>query len=522
MRASFHRAQVSADNDSVAVPVVGAAEHALAAIDLGSNSFHMVVARVVDGQIVVVDRMKEMVQLGAGLDDSRHLRADAEQRALTCLERFGQRVRSLPQSNVRVVGTNTLRVARDTEQFLEKAEEALGQPIEVVSGIEEARLIYLGVAQDLGADDERRLVVDIGGGSTELVIGERFSPLDLESLYMGSVSMMKIHFPDGRITAKRFRRAEVSALQELERVERRFRRLGWKSAIGASGTVRAVAAIAAESSPGKTTVTREALKKIRNTIIAAERVEDLSLPGLGRSRAPVFPGGVAVLSAIFESLGIEEMEVSKSALREGLLNELLGRFLRQDVRTVTVDALMERYHVDREQARRVERMALALLPQVSTAWSLPEPRSAELCSWAARLHEIGLDIAHSHYHKHGAYVLENSDMPGFSQQEQRLLSVLVRAHRRKFPASSFKALSSKARLIELLAVIVRLSVLLHRSRSDIPEVTVTAGRRRLEVFFPTGWLEMHPLTQADLSEEAEFLREADFDLRVALPSPASV
>ena len=493
----------------------------LAAIDLGSNSFHMVVARAMDGQIVIVDRMKEMVQLAAGLDDERRIRTDAQSRALVCLERFGQRVREMPPESVRVVGTNTLRVARDAQAFLERAEDALGQPIEIINGIEEARLIYLGVAHGLGASTDRRLVIDIGGGSTELVIGESFTPLDMESLYMGCVVMMNRHFPDGRISAKRFRRAEVTALQELERVQGRFRRLGWKAAIGASGTIRAVASVVANSGWSRQTITRDALRKLRAAIIDAEAVEKISLPGLSRSRVSVFPGGVAILSALFESLEIEELRVSDSALREGLLNDLLGRFQHRDVRNTTVEALMERYHVDREQARRVEQTVLSLLPQVVDAWSLPRRRSEELCSWAARLHEIGLDIAHSHYHKHGAYVLENADMPGFSRQEQWLLATLVRAHRRKFPSTLFRNLPTKGRMVEHLAVVVRLAVLLHRSRTDVPEITVFPARRSLSVKFPAGWLDVHPLTQADLLEEADLLKTADFELKavgnVAVP-----
>jgi exopolyphosphatase/guanosine-5'-triphosphate,3'-diphosphate pyrophosphatase len=490
------------------------ATQTLAAIDLGSNSFHMVVARVVDGQLVLVDRMKEMVQLGAGLDDARRLATDAQLRALGCLERMGQRVRALPQECVRVVGTNTLRVARNAEDFLDKAAQALGQPIEIISGIEEARLIYSGVAHGLGPKDERRLVVDIGGGSTELVIGQHFSPLDLESLYIGCVTLTRRHFDDGKITPKRFRRAEVTALQELERVEKRFRRLGWQVAIGASGTARSVARVVREAGFCQRGITRASLRKLRSEIVDAGAIDRLKLPGLSQSRAAVFPGGVAVLSAIFESLEIDEMTVSDSALREGVLNDLLGRVLHKDVRSATVDALMERYHVDKEQARRVEATLLHLLPQVADTWRLPLQRSLELGSWAARLHEIGLDIAHSHYHKHGAYVLENSDMPGFSQQEQRMLAVLVRAHRRKFPGSLWKTLPESARRVEHVAVLLRLAVLLHRSRTDVPEVTVIGARRSLELRFPPGWLEAHPLTQADLQEEAAFLEAGDFELEL--------
>ncbi len=493
----------------------------LAAIDLGSNSFHMVVARVVDGQLAIVDRMKEMVQLGAGLDGSRRLNAEVQGRALECLQRFGERVRSLPQESVRVVATNTLRVARNSQTFLESAEQALGHPIEIISGIEEARLIYAGVAHALGPKDERRLVVDIGGGSTELIIGERFVPLDMESLYVGCVNMTARHFADGRISGKRFRKAEVTALQELERVEKRFRRLGWTVAIGASGTIKTIAAIVTEEGWAPRSITHESLRKLTSAVLEVTSVDDLSLKGLSRTRAPALPGGIAVLSAIFDALDIEEMHVSDGALREGLLNDILGRFLHQDVRTATVESLMDRYRVDREQARRVEGTLLKLLPQVLDEWSLPERRSFELCSWAARLHEIGLDIAHSQYHKHGAYILENSDMPGFSRQEQRLLAALVRAHRRKFPTGEIKALPANARLVEHLAVLLRLAVLLHRSRTDVSGVTVTAAKRSLDVHFPAGWLESHPLTVADLQEESEYLAGADFALGTDLPASAA-
>jgi exopolyphosphatase / guanosine-5'-triphosphate,3'-diphosphate pyrophosphatase len=487
--------------------------HRLAAVDLGSNSFHMVLGRVENGQVAIVDRMKEMVQLGAGLDDARLLNDAAQERGVKCLENFGQAAHALPQENVRAVGTNTLRVARNVERFLERAQLALGHSIEVISGIEEARLIYAGVVSSLPASDEQRLIVDIGGGSTELVIGQRTTPLDLESLYMGSIAMMKRHFPDGKLNAKRFRRAEVTALQELERVQKRFRRLGWNAAIGASGTVRAVARVVRENGFGQS-ITRDAIRKLRAAVLEAGSVERLSFQGLNRARATVFPGGLAVLSAIFESLEVESMGVSNSALREGLLNDLLGRCLHRDVRSATVDALMDRYHVDKEQARRVERTVLRLLRQVIETWNLPALRSEEMCGWAARLHEIGLDIAHSHYHKHGAYVLENGDMPGFSRQEQRLLSALVRGHRRKFPSVLWKSMRDSAGLVEHLAVLLRLAVLLHRSRTDIGEVGVVGSRRALSLRFPPGWLESHPLTIADLTEEAEFLKAGGFELKL--------
>jgi exopolyphosphatase / guanosine-5'-triphosphate,3'-diphosphate pyrophosphatase len=489
----------------------------LAAIDLGSNSFHMLIGRVDNGAIVILERLKEMVQLGAGLDEERLLSDAAQERGLACLQRFGPHVRTLPEQKVRVVGTNTLRVARNTERFLERAQQALGHGVEVISGIEEARLIYAGVVRDLAPSEERRLVVDIGGGSTELVIGQGTTPLDLESVYLGSVAMMKRHFADGKINARRFLRAELSALQELERVQGRFRRLGWSSAVGASGTIRAVARVVHENALGASGLTREAVRRVRDAVIEAGSVERLGFNGLSRSRATVLPGGLAVLSAVFESLGLASMDVSSSALREGLLNDLMGRSSPRDVRSATVDALMDRYHVDKEQARRVEQTLIGLLPCVRQSWDLPEARARELCSWAARLHEIGLDIAHSHYHKHGAYVLEHADMPGFSRQEQHQLSALVRAHRRKFPSGVWKGNAATAHLLEHLAVLLRLAVLLNRSRTnvgDAPELHLAGTRRCLELRFAPGWLEAHPLTLADLLEEAELLQAGGFELKI--------
>jgi len=489
----------------------------LAAVDLGSNSFHMVLGRALEGQPVITDRMKEMVQLGAGLDAERRLGEGAQQRALACLARFGQHIRGLPADNVRAVGTNTLRVARNVDGFLARAAHALGHPIEVISGIEEARLIFAGVLRERPQKDERLLVVDIGGGSTELVIGER-APLELESLYMGSITMMQRHFEDGKISAKRFRRAEVTASQELETIQERFRRLGWRAAIGASGTVRAVARVLTAQGWGDGAITPAAVAKLRDAVIAAGSVERLGLPGLNRSRASVFPGGLAVLSAVLEMLGVERMEVSQSALREGLLEDLLGRVLRRDVRSITVDQLMERYHVDKRQASRVESTLLELLTQVTDAWSLPPVRAHELSSWAARLHEIGRDVAHSHYHKHGGYIITYADMPGFSRQEQRQLAALVRAHRRKVPNALLREVPGSERLLEHLAVLLRLAVLLHRSRGDAPRLELVPGRRALELRFAPGWLEQHPLTHADLLEEAEVLKGSGFELKVPVMS----
>jgi exopolyphosphatase/guanosine-5'-triphosphate,3'-diphosphate pyrophosphatase len=489
----------------------------VAAVDLGSNSFHLVVARTTSGEPVVVDRLREMVQLAAGLDESRRLSRESRERALECLRRFGERVRHMPESCVRAVGTNTLRRARGVKEFLAAAEEALGHPIETISGIEEARLIYLGVVHSLAASDARRLVVDIGGGSTELIVGQSFEPTTMESLYMGCVSISRAHFSDGEIGKAAWERAELEALRELEPIRTRFRNLGWEQAIGASGTVRAVERVVRESGWSKGGIGVKALERLRDEMLAAGHADRLEMPGLSADRRRVFAGGVVVLAAAFEALGIESMQYSEGALREGVLYDLLGRIRNEDVRGRTVSALGDRYHVDWKQATRVESTALGLLEKVAAPWRLTSVESRQILSWAAQLHEIGLDIAHAQYHRHGEYVIASSDMLGFSRDEQRMLATLVRGHRRKLPLSTLAALPrQEGRRIERLAILLRIAVVLHRSRSPdaVPEPDVAAERKSLRLAFPKGWLAQHPLTAADLGSESDYLASVGYRLEV--------
>jgi exopolyphosphatase/guanosine-5'-triphosphate,3'-diphosphate pyrophosphatase len=490
----------------------------VAAVDLGSNSFHMIVARLQNGELNVIDRMREMVRLAAGLDKKRRITAEARERALGCLERFGQRLRDMPPGSVRAVGTNTLRSARDSEDFLQAAEQALGHTIEIISGVEEARLIYLGVARSLADDTGRRLVMDIGGGSTELIVGERFKPIHMDSLYMGCVSMSREFFADGTITRKRINRADIAARMELEPVEAIYRGMGWTEAIGASGTIRAVAAVVHLARWADGVITAASLDRLVDALATAGHVDKLTLPGLDPERAPVFPGGAIILRAAFDALGIDKMQVADGALREGLLYDLLGRIRHEDVRSNSVNALATRYHVDAAQAQRVRDTALQCLDQTAETWGLAEEWPEQMLAWAAQLHEIGLDIAHSKYHKHGAYVVENTDLLGFSRQEQKLLAALVRGHRRKLPVTVIRTFPGKLfAAVQYLTVLLRLSVLLHRSRSPDPvaDFTLQARKDGLVVEFPAGWLEAHPLTRADLEEEAVFLAAAGFSLTIA-------
>jgi exopolyphosphatase/guanosine-5'-triphosphate,3'-diphosphate pyrophosphatase len=490
----------------------------LAAVDLGSNSFHMVVARHSHGQIVIIDRLREMVRLAGGLSDSGRLDDAAAERALRCLERFGQRLRAMHADSVRVVGTNALRRARRKRWFLERARAALGHPIEIISGLEEARLIYSGVVHTSPLSADKRLVLDIGGGSTEVVIGEGFNPLLLESLSVGCVGLSASCFDDGRITEKRFERARTAVRLELEPIQEAYKKLGWLQTFGSSGTVRLIADVLRRLNPEAPRITAANLRALAGRVIAAGHVDDLDLPEVDPERAPVFPSGLAIMLEIVESLGIDRVRVAEGAMREGLLYDLVGRFTDEDARVRSVRAMEQRYHVDSVQADRVEATAVALLEQVEVEWGLEDPLAESVLRWGARLHETGLDISHSKYHRHSAYLLQYADMPGFPREEQALLSALVGGHRRQFSLEPLEDLLPPwDRHAEFLIVLLRLAVLLHRGRSPqpLPEVTLRVKGRTINLELPPRWMKEHPLTLEDLDQERVHLKDAGFRLSVS-------
>ncbi|NCC27642.1 MAG: Ppx/GppA family phosphatase [Gammaproteobacteria bacterium] len=487
----------------------------VAAVDLGSNSFHMIVARIGNGHMQVTDRLKEMVRLGEGVGEDKRLDAQVAERALACLERFGQRLRGFPPGSVRAVGTNTLRQLAPDSDFLPRAEAKLGHPIEVIAGREEARLIYLGVAHDLAAGTERRLVVDIGGGSTEIIVGLGFSPRLRESLHMGCVSMSRRHFADGRITARAMEKAELTGALEVRPVRELFRRTGWQTAVGSSGTIKSIAAVVAAEGWCEDGISATALLRLRDALVETGRISALALKGLAEERKPVFAGGVAVLRSVFETLGIQHLQVSEYALREGLIYETMGRSQHVDVRERTVETLGRHFQIDQDHAQRVRATAVALLRRLAGPWSLQDPSHGLMLAWAARLHEIGVMVAHSQHQKHGAYLLRNADLAGFTRPEQMLLAVLVLGHRRKFPVQELAVLPRGAgETARRLCLILRLAVLLHRGRSSEskPNPTLTTDGDNLALSFPDDWLADHPLTRLELEEEAERLASAGIRL----------
>ena len=490
----------------------------LAAIDLGSNSFHMIIARLRDGHFQVLDKIREMVQLRAGLDNDNRISDEAQDRAIACLERFGERIKELPAGSVRIVGTNTLRVAKNSQLFLRKARQALGHPIEIVAGEEEARLIYLGVAHALAFDNSNRLVMDIGGGSTEFIIGEGFTGLMRESLEMGCVSFSQRFFGDGKITRTRMKTALIAAGTRLRSIQRPYRNLGWSEAIGASGTIRTVANIVKENNwADDGVITPDSLDKLIDTMIAAGDVADFKLNGLSEERASVLAGGVAVLKASFDRLKIDRMTVSDGALREGLLYDLLGRIQHDDERARTVSAIARRYDVDAAHAERVMNMATQLFEQIAEDWQINDDDYLNRLRWAAQLHEVGLSISHEQYHKHSGYLVAHSDFPGFSREEQHALAVMVQGHRKRISQQDIQELPDELQQSTTrLAVILRLSMVFNRGRSEQTDtfVKLKVTKKGLRLKLPLDWLKRHPLTEADLLQELNYLEAIDIKLKI--------
>ena len=486
----------------------------LAAVDLGSNSFHMVVARFAHGQLTVIDRLREMVRLASGLDKRDRLTDASQARALITLRQFGERLRDMQAGRVRVVATNTLRRAKSTGRFLQRAAKALGHPVEIISGIEEARLVYLGASHNLPRVDGPQLVVDIGGGSTEIIAGRGLEPTAMESLAMGCVSLSEGCFPGGQLSAKNFAKARLQVRLELEPVRSQFRKVEPAQVAGTSGSIRAAHAVLTALNRAPQGITVDGLEYLISEMVSAGRVSDLSLPELSNDRADVFAGGVAILVEVMRALALDRMTIADGALREGILYDMVGRLTDEDARVRTVRAMVARYQVDRAQAERVEATALNLCAQARESWELADDQQL-LLAWAARLHELGLDIAHAHYHRNGAYVLENADMPGFPREEQQVLARLVLAHRRKVERAAFATLPAPWQRPALrLAILLRLAVLVHRSRTGgaTPELKLRVQGRTLRLQVSAAWLLSNPLTLADLERERDFLEEADYKL----------
>jgi exopolyphosphatase/guanosine-5'-triphosphate,3'-diphosphate pyrophosphatase len=482
----------------------------LAAVDLGSNSFRLQVARVEGEQLYMLDGLREPVRLAAGLTADKYLDADAQQRALAALARFAERLRDLPREAVRAVGTNSLRVAKNAADFIPQAERALGFPIEVIAGHEEARLIYLGVAHGLPPSKDNRLVMDIGGGSTEFIIGNGFTPLKLESLYMGCINFSNRFFPDGKITKQNLNQADFAARNELQTIVADYKGQ-WQQALGSSGTAKAIAEILEQNGYSKGGITRAGLDKLRAHLLDSGDMQKLDLQGLRQDRISTLAGGFAILYAAFCELDITCMEAATGALREGVLYDLWGRFHDNDMRVVTVQQFMQRYHVDTRQAERVAKLANVFAQQIFD--NDIDEAALHILNWAASLHEIGISVAHGGYHKHTAYITANADMPGFSKKEQARLSLLTLAQR-----GNLNKLQGQLKNTEdyILAMSLRLAVLFYRNRSDssLPNLHGSFSGTKFHLAINPDWLAQNPLTETALQDEVKQWKTLGVSLQI--------
>ncbi len=495
--------------DTVAEPI-------FAAIDVGSNSFHLIVARLEHGEIRPLHVLAEKVQLGKGLKGHR-LAPEAIERGLACLERFQQLLLSVKPQQVRAVGTSALRQAWNRTDFTEPAEAILGIPIDVIYGREEARLIYLGVAHSLSDDEKSRLVVDIGGGSTEFILGQRFEPKRLESLQLGCVSYSDTFFPDGRLSKDRFWKAYDLASVEVSHIRRNFKQGQWTEGVGSSGTLQAIELIITTAGWRSEGIDSKSLKKLRKALLKFDSVDEINLEGLNERRRGVITAGVVIATAIFDVLGIEVMRTSSGALREGVIYDLMGRLRHEDVRERTIQAMLQRYLVDQPTAKTVGNYARHLGSQTASSWRLSDD-DIELLVWAARLHEVGVAISQKHYNRHSAYLIENSDMPGFSQGDQLTMSCLLRGHRGKLPSFLFDEIPSKKRKkLARMLVLLRMAVILkHAGPSAMePDFSARANGDKLQMCFPVKWRTDYPLTIWEISESKSAFEKLGVEVRLA-------
>lgn len=485
----------------------------IAAVDLGSNSFHLLVAREVENDFQVLHREKQKVQLATGLNSAHKLNQAAIDRAIAALKQFSETLKNFAPEQVKVVATYTLRQAANIDDILKQAAEVFPYPIEIISGQEEARLIYQGVAHNLHHDDNR-LVIDIGGGSTELIVGKQLTPLRLTSRNMGSTSYTERFFKDGKITESAFKKAIIRAEQKIEPIASSFLRAGWASCLGTSGTVKSICAMT-EAQFKTDTLDYEQLCWLKDQLVAAGQMDALNIPGLQDDRKNNICGGVAVLMAVFKQLKISSLSYCDFALREGLLHEMQDCLKHNDIRITTVDSYCKRFDIDRAHAELIQNTSRRLYQSAKKTWGLKNSEHLAALLWAVELHEIGLSINSSGIHKHSAYIVENSLLPGFTQQQQRLLACLIRFHRKKLRPEELPKLAiiSNQKLCYLL-VIMRLSVLLNQKRQPdyLPnyELKTTANAIRLE--FPEEWLKEQPLLQADLEFEQEQLKKLGIKL----------
>ena len=487
-------------------------EKLIAAVDLGSNSFHLMVARVVlkknDSRLKKIDSVKEHIKLADGLNAYKELTEPYLLKAIRCLTRFSERLRSFSPERVRVVGTNTFRVAKNIGEFLPKFEQALGFPINVISGVEEARLIYKGVCNSLDSNGKQKLVIDIGGGSTEFIVGSGPDPNLLESVYIGTSKIKLDFFSTQQIKIENFNNAVLWARKEIQVITRNFRKVGWDIAYGCSGTIKSVNDVCRANGLGGSKLSLESLDEIILLTCKVGNLQEYAIPGLKGDRASTFPAGVAILKAIFHELKIENLEFSTAALRTGVLFEIAGRGWQPDQRDRTVKHLIEQYEVDRLHASRVSNLATNFLKQLVDLSTSDNKELKKIIHWTSLLLEIGQTLSHNAYHRHSSYIVANSDMPGFTLREQTVMASLILGHTGKLPKVSHILNHEKFRAS---LICLRLAAIFSRSRVNLnPPEMFFRYEDKNQVYIlemSKDWIDLHPLTAFTLKQEVREWRK---------------
>lgn len=484
----------------------------LAVIDLGSNSFHLIIAILENNSLQIIDREKEIVRLASGIDSENRINDDKIVEATDCLKIFGQLIQDFHPRNVQCVGTNTLRKAINSRQFLRHAQQALGFPISIIGGREEARLVYQGVARTIAQTVPRRLVIDIGGGSTEFIIGEENTPILMESLTMGCINFTRQFFASGKITKKKINKAVLAARQKLEWISDEYIEMGWQETIGSSGTIKTIASILALHYEQTESIKLKHLKLLAEKLISFGSIEQIEIEGLSANRSDIIIGGLCVLIAAFEELEIKSMLISKGALREGLLHDMQNTAGGRDIRFTSVKQMMQRYNVDNQQSAQIKKIAAVFTQQLKID---KHKEILYLIEWTIDLHEVGLTISHVNTAQHSAYIVEQSDMPGFSRGLQNTIGILLRLHRSKVKKKLVEECTEKNKQLLFAVFVIRLSVMLARGRDrmNLEETKVIKEGKNIELIFPEKFLATHPLTLADLEQEKDETKKLGFKLK---------
>ncbi len=486
-----------------------------AVADLGSNTFHLMIAEVDGTKFTVIDKIRYPVKLAEGFDDQKNLTEEAIQRGLDIIEMYGQRLKDFHPRFVKIVGTNALRRARNSRDFVSRATEIVGYSVEVISGYEEARLIYLGVARSIELDGQNRLLIDIGGGSSELVIGRDFDSIDMESLDIGCLSSTVDFFPDGMVTKEAMHRAVIKAGLKIQPFVLHMKNIGWQTVIGSAGSIIAIGKVLEQKGWTNGEITFEALDRLRKDLVENGRFKGEDHPDISQDRANAFAGGTAVLYGLMKNLDIETIIPCDGGLREGMLLDLYGKIEHHDIRDTAIKQFANDYKFDEKQSQLVENAAMYIFEALKTSLQLDDIQSVNYLRWAAMVHETGLAVSHAKYHKHSAYLVKHADLAGFTREEQQVLRFIIEGHRRSFPKKLLGKLPAcDCYRVTALCLIFRLAVLFCRSRNHVPldELGFKAEKGSIDLVFPVEWLQQNPLTEADLILEQKAVKESGWKL----------